>query len=122
MPEQQSYVMVVESGSTLRASLTRILDERNVLLAGANVRDTIAFLKKNRAPKLIFVDLSKNEAGAWRLLAELQEDAALSCIPLAVATNQPLPREMADGLTVVARLSVPVSLEALLQTLEKASS
>jgi DNA-binding response OmpR family regulator len=113
-------VLVVEDDRNLRQILIDILDAEGYEVRGAgNGKDAMAILRAampGRLPDLVVLDLLLPKMNGWDFRAALQEDEALSDIPVLVVSGigPDLVSIAADG-----HLHKPLDLDSFLATVQR---
>lgn len=118
---RDNLVMVVEDDRDVRESIAEVLEDHDYQpMEAANGQEALDRLRASAAkPRVILLDMMMPIMDGWQFRAVQKEDPALSAIPVVVLTAHANLQEVTDGMQAAACLKKPVSLNALLGTIER---
>ncbi len=121
MPVCESMVMVVEDDIDVRESLVEALqDHAYQPVDVANGQEAIERLRTGpQLPCVILLDMMMPVMDGWQFRAAQRADPALENIPVIVLSAHADVNEAADRMGVAGCLRKPVTLEALLRTIDR---
>ena len=106
-------VLLVEDNDDVREMMALALQiAGNRVMTAANGREALSLLHDRPAPCLIILDLMMPIMSGWELRAALQQDPALSTIPVVVISA--LAEEMAERMGATQYLPKPVDIDRLI--------
>lgn len=115
-------VLIVEDDQDIRDSIADVLrDEGHAAETAAHGLAALDRLKRDDSepPSLILLDLMMPVMNGWELRAELLKDARLAAIPVVVLTGDARPKERAAELGAADAVGKPISIEQLLELVER---
>jgi CheY-like chemotaxis protein len=114
-------VLVVEDDADVRDALLEVLEDSEYApLAASNGQEALARLHADPAkPCLILLDMMMPVMDGWAFRAEQSRDPELRSIPVVVLTAHVSAQQAARELHAAGFLRKPVSLDALLATVQK---
>jgi CheY-like chemotaxis protein len=113
-------VFVIDDDTDARELMALLLrDEGYDVRAFGDAGDALRTLRGGARPDAILVDLMMPKMSGWEFYAEVRRDAALSAIPLAVVSGDPLAGKRASelGSTFLKKPFEADDLVALVQVL-----
>lgn len=120
MHQLHTDVMIVEDDFAIRDALTQILeDEGYVVVGAANGKEAIEHLRNHVQPCLILLDLMMPVMNGWQFRQEQQQDPTLAPIPVVVISADSGVPQKAAAINAVGYLKKPVTLDGLLDTVER---
>lgn len=117
----RGMVLVVEDDFGIRESISEVLEDHQYLpVPAVNGKDALERLKASTdKPCVILLDIMMPVMDGWDFRAVQREDPELSSIPVVVLTAHANLREADARLKASAYLSKPVTMEALLSTVDR---
>lgn len=110
-----NVVLIVDDHEDIRESLRDVLAEEGYRVAtAANGREALRYLRENRPPCLIVLDLMMPVMNGYEFRTIQREDPDLAGIPVAVVSGREDAAENAAEMEAVRFFSKPVDLEVLL--------
>jgi len=108
-------ILIVEADCVDRETLSMVLAAEGYMVpAPANHAETVDILRSAERPDLVLLDLSKQKKDVLELCRALQQDPALSSIPIIVLAQKDL-RDQAMAFGCIAFLEKPVDTHRLLE-------
>jgi DNA-binding response OmpR family regulator len=112
-------VMVVEDDFAIRETLRELLEDEGFRVSWAsNGREALAQLKE-RAPRLILLDLMMPVMDGWEFRTAQQRDPDIARIPVVVISADHGLEQKVSGLSVAGWLAKPFELDALLAAVKR---
>jgi len=117
----EKSVMIVEDDRDVRDSLVEILEDNGYSpLAASNGKEALERLRATpRKPCLVLLDIMMPVMDGWGFRAEQRVDPNLESIPVVVLTAHANAEQAAQQMQASAFLKKPVTLEALLSTVQR---
>jgi CheY-like chemotaxis protein len=113
-------VFVVEDDADVRAMLEQALElEGYAVASAANGQEALEWLRVEGPPSLILLDLMMPVMNGWQFMAVQTTDPNLSTIPVVVLSGDATIDAKAQSLGATGFLRKPVTIDALLATVEK---
>jgi CheY-like chemotaxis protein len=108
-------ILVVDDDDVIRVALEYVLGEAGYgVVAAANGREALDFLRANRAPALILLDMMMPDLDGWTFLRVRSQEAALAAVPVLILTAMGVAcNEWAAALGASGWLRKPIDLTAL---------
>ena len=107
-------VLIVEDDADLRESLSLILEEEGFeVIRAENGRIALDYLKGNRAPCVVLLDLMMPVMNGWEFRDAQLQDPELSGIPVVVLSADARTASKAQALGVEQYLRKPIQLDQL---------
>ncbi|MBI3071253.1 MAG: response regulator [Deltaproteobacteria bacterium] len=115
-------VFIVEDDADVRAMLAQALELEGYRVAAAeNGQDALDKLHAASPPCLILLDLMMPVMNGWQFMAAQATDPELARIPVVVLSGDATLDKKAESLGATGFLRKPVTIDALLETVEKFS-
>jgi CheY-like chemotaxis protein len=84
---REEVVLIVDDDEAIRETLQLALQDDNFsTIAAADGQAALAWLKQNRPPRLILLDLMMPVVDGWQVIERLREDERLARVPVVVIT------------------------------------
>ncbi len=114
-------VLIVDDDFGIRDYLTQVLqDEGYQVVGAANGLEALHYLKtETQEPCVILLDLTMPVMNGWDFRAAQQKEPDLEALPVVILTADGSAAQKAASLGVADFLQKPVSLNILLNTLER---
>lgn len=113
-------ILVVDDDPDILDAMVFVLEQAGYRVAtAADGAEALARLRGGAAPCLVLLDLMMPVLDGWQLLGELAREPALAAIPVVVLTGAGAAARSATSLGARSILEKPVSLDALLATVER---
>jgi CheY-like chemotaxis protein len=110
-------VLLVDDHADIRESLGELLQEEGFRVAlAADGSEALRYLRQNRAPCLILLDLMMPVMNGYEFRLRQREDPELARIPVAIISGREDAQQNALELQAVGCFMKPVDLDALLGT------
>ena len=110
-----AQILVVEDDGALNEMLEQIIcDEGYSVVAVANGRAALTYLRTHRPPSLILLDLMMPIMNGFQFLAEQQSDPLLRDIPVVVLTADSRAADYARSQAVASVINKPLPFDDLL--------
>jgi CheY-like chemotaxis protein len=121
IPELSCHsILVVDDDPDTRDSLAEILGDEGYRVTGAqNGRDALTYLRVQKPPSLILLDMTMPEMDGWRFRLEQQKNPVLSQIPVVILSARQDIREAALTIGAADYLRKPVRIDSLLEIAER---
>ena len=121
LPELSCHsILVVDDDPDIRDSLAEILADEGYRVSGAqNGRDALAFLRAQKPPSLILLDMTMPDMDGWRFRLEQQKMPAIAGIPVVILSARQDIREAALALGAADYLRKPVEIDNLLEIADR---
>ncbi len=114
------FVLVVEDDKDIRDGLVEILIEEGYGVgAVANGALALEYLRTQRVPSVILLDLMMPVMDGWQFRNEQLKDAALASIPVIILTADGQAKQKAATMAAADGLTKPLRLHDLLQAIEQ---
>jgi CheY-like chemotaxis protein len=117
----ERMVMVVEDDCDVRDSLLEVLEDHAYApLAASNGKEALDRLRaRGQKPCVILLDVMMPVMDGWGFRAAQAQDSELSGIPVVVLTAHASAAETAREMHAAGFLKKPITLDALLATIER---
>ena len=110
-------VLVVEDDPATCAAMVLILEMNGYTVASAaNGKEALEYLRRDKRPGLILLDLMMPVLDGWGFCIEQQRDPALAQIPVILVSADGAVPQKAATLGAVGYLQKPVEVDQLLHT------
>ncbi|HEX9296195.1 MAG TPA: response regulator [Polyangiaceae bacterium] len=122
--EQRDYILIIEDDEDVSESLTEMLQEEgHRVVTFGDGRLALDYLRqKSILPKLIFLDFLMPHMDGWQFLAEYRKDGRLASLPVVGISGSDEVHEHTASHSLADLLRKPVSLDALLDAIERCGS
>ncbi len=119
--QARKSVLIVDDDFGIRDYLTQILQDEGYHVAGAaNGLEALDYLKaKPQEPCVILLDLTMPIMNGWDFRAAQRQEPKLDLVPVVVLTADGAAAQKAAALGVAGFLQKPVSVNTLLNTVER---
>ena len=121
---KQRIILVIDDDLDLRSSVAEVLEEAGFqAVTASNGRDALRLLLEEQLhPDLILLDLMMPVMDGWAFRAEQAKNRRLDSIPVVLFSAYSVQPEVVDRMKVAGFLKKPMSLRALLDTVERFST
>ena len=121
---KQRIILVIDDDLDLRSSVAEVLEEAGFqAVTASNGRDALRLLLEEELhPDLILLDLMMPVMDGWAFRAEQAKNLRLDSIPVVLFSAYSVQPEVVDRMKVAGFLKKPMSLRALLDTVERFAS
>jgi CheY-like chemotaxis protein len=119
--EARKWVLVVDDDLSVRTLFVDLLQEAGLRAVGAEDGYVAEDLIRDLFPDLILLDLHMPRGSGETLLNNMRKHPRWRTIPIAIISGRPDLADVLDatGLTVVGRITKPVTAEALLDVVRR---
>ncbi len=118
---KQRIILVIDDDLDLRTSVAEVLEEAGFqAVTASNGRDALRLLLEEELhPHLILLDLMMPVMDGWAFRAEQAKNRRLDSIPVVLFSAYSVHPEVVDRMKVAGFLKKPMSLRALLDTVDR---
>jgi CheY-like chemotaxis protein len=115
------HILVVEDDEDIRETLAGALrDEAYEVTTARDGRDALEALERTAVlPNAIVLDLMMPVMSGWEFRARQRTDPRAGRVPVVILTGDPRAREIGSELAAAAWLRKPVSLNGLLEAVQR---